>query len=680
MSLMNVDIRYLKGIGEKRAELFKKLEIDTIGKLIRNYPRTYEDFRDITLISNLIDDTVCCVKGIVASRVSENRIRAGLVLYKVKVCDGMSSMTVVFFNNKFVKAQLQEGEEYIFRGRVKFSSYQKQMLSPCFFKSSTCVDIRPIYSQTAGLSSKQIELSVKNALMLLPEKMNDPIPEEIRLRYGLCDLGFAIRNIHFPKDDESLKKSKHRVIFEELLVLHLGLLLCKNSNKNLKTIEITEDYTEEFKALLPFSMTGAQDRVICDCINDMINRKYQMRRLIQGDVGSGKTAVCAALCYTVVKSGFQCAVMAPTEILATQHFDWFQSIFSELGIKVALLTGSISASKRRRLLQYLETGIVDICIGTHAILSEGVEFARLGLVVTDEQHRFGVNQRAKLISKGDNPHMLVMSATPIPRTLALIIHGDLDVSILDELPPGRKSVKTFYIDSSKRLRAFSFLKKEIEKGRQCYIVCPVVEENECGLNSVMEYMETILTPNFDGYTFDILHGKMNVNLKNDVMERFSSGQIQILVSTTVVEVGVDVPNASVMLIENAERFGLSQLHQLRGRVGRGKHESFCILVSDAKGEESIKRLNVMCSTNDGFKIADEDLRMRGPGDFFGQRQHGLPDMKIANLMSNIDTISDVTKVSDEIFSIDPNLDHGEHKMLRAEVNKLMQSFDQGNIN
>lgn len=679
MSLMNVDIRYLKGIGEKRAELFKKLGIDTVGQLIKNYPRSYEDFREITPIANLKDDTVCCVKGIVASKVSENRIRSHLTLYKIKVCDGMSSMTVVFFNNKFVKSKLQEGEEYIFRGHVKINSYQRQMTSPCFFRSDVCVGIRPIYAQTAGLTSRQIEFAVKKALELLPKKMNDPISEDIRSRYNLCDLDFAIRNVHFPQDNEALKQSKRRILFEELLVLHLGLLLFKNSHKNLKTVNITNDCTNEFKELLPFSLTGAQNRVICDCINDMIKCKYQMSRLIQGDVGSGKTAVCAALCYNVVKSGFQCAVMAPTEILAVQHFDWFQSIFSKFDIKVALLTGSTSTSRKRKILQYLETGIIDICIGTHAIISDGVEFAKLGLVVTDEQHRFGVNQRAKLIAKGNNPHMLVMSATPIPRTLALIMHGDLDVSILDELPPGRKTVKTYCIDSSKRLRAFDFLKKEIEKGRQCYIVCPVVEENDGGLNSVMTYMEKILIPNFSGYSIDMLHGKMNVNLKNDVMERFLSGQVQILVSTTVVEVGVDVPNASVMLIENAERFGLSQLHQLRGRVGRGEHESFCILVSDAKGEESVRRLDVMCKTNDGFKIADEDLKIRGPGDFFGQRQHGLPNMKIANLMSNIDILSDVAKVSDEIFDSDSDLSKDEHRALRAQVNRLMQSFGQENI-
>lgn len=673
MSLMYVDIQNLKGIGSKRADLFRKLNINTIGELIRNYPRTYEDFSSPTLISDTRENNFYCIKATISSKIFENKIRPGLTIYKVKAYDQSGSITISFFNTKYIAGQLLEGNTYIFRGMVKNFKFHKEMNSPNFCDPSKSSAIKPIYSQTAGLTTKQIEASVRSAFTLLPKEIRDPIPESIREKCRMCDLSFAIHNIHFPKDSISLQKAKRRLIFEELLMLHLGLLLCKQSNKLSHPVCINESHVDEFQSLLPFELTGAQKRTIDESISDMLNQKYAMSRLVQGDVGSGKTAVCAALCHTIVKEGYQCAVMAPTEILAVQHFNWFKKVFKPLGFSIELLTGSTPKSKRRTLLPQLETGVTDICIGTHALISENISFAKLGLVVTDEQHRFGVEQRAKLISKGTNPHMLVMSATPIPRTLALIIHGDLDVSLLDELPPGRQEVKTYHIKSEKRADAFGFIKKIIDEGRQCYIVCPTVDESGSNLIDVTTYADKNLKSYFDGYTFDILHGKMSPYEKSCVMDKFAQGETQILISTTVIEVGVDVPNATVILVENAERFGLSQLHQLRGRVGRGDTKSYCILVSDAKSDDATKRMNIMCKTNDGFKIADEDLKIRGPGDFFGDRQHGLPTLKVANLLTDMSTLAEVSNIAQEILQVDPDLSSEKNKTLLAEVNRLFIS-------
>ena len=520
---------------------------------------------------------------------------------------------------------------------------------------------------------KAIEKAVRQALSMLPEKINDPVPENIRKEYDLCGLGYAVRNIHFPESMAALEMAKKRLVFDELLVLQLGMARLKGDRLETTAHKIKKDYSKEFWKLLPFNPTNAQKRAVNDCIEDMKNNSYPMNRLVQGDVGSGKTAVAAAVCYTAVKNGSQCAFMAPTEILAEQHFRTLSNIFENTDVKVGLLTGSMKTSMKNAVREEIKNGSLDIVIGTHALISDNVEFVSLGLAVTDEQHRFGVGQRAKLIAKGENPHILVMSATPIPRTLALMIFGDLDLSVLDEFPPGRQKIDTFLIDSSKRQRAYNFLKKHIDNGQQCYIVCPLVEQNdEIPLISAEEYYKSLEKTVLKDYKKAVLHGKMKASEKDRIMHEFSDGNIDIVIATTVIEVGVDVPNSTVMMIENAERFGLSQLHQLRGRVGRGKCKSYCILVSDNQKESTIERLKVMCNTNDGFKIADEDLKQRGPGEFFGAKQHGLPELKIAAL-SNVDVIEDAQKAADKILESDPTLSLNEHRGLNFETKRLFAS-------
>ena len=509
--------------------------------------------------------------------------------------------------------------------------------------------------------------AVKAALSLLPEEIHDPIPECIRDKYGLYGLRTAIEQIHFPSSMREMESARKRLVFEELLILQLGLLRLKSRGRMENQAVLKHDYTEEFYAVLPFTPTNAQKRAVREAVLDMAGA-YPMSRLIQGDVGSGKTAVAAALCYTVVKNGMQAALMAPTEILAAQHFQSLSALLAPTGIRLGLLTGSLPPAKKRDIREGLRTGEIQFAIGTHALLSADVAFQNLGLVVTDEQHRFGVAQRSALAGKGNHPHLLVMSATPIPRTLALIIYGDLELSILDELPPGRQKIDTFVIDTAKRARAFRFIQQHINQGRQCYIICPLIEEGQSDMASVQSYADDLQNRWFPQARIGTLHGRLKPKEKEEVMDRFASGKIDILVSTTVVEVGVDVPNAVIMLIENAERYGLSQLHQLRGRVGRGKEKSYCILISDAQNEEAVQRLRVMRQTTDGFRIADEDLKLRGPGDFFGARQHGLPDLKIADMMTDMDVLTEAQASARLILQEDSSLEH--HKGLRAEVNRL----------
>ena len=547
------------------------------------------------------------------------------------------------------------------------------MLSPEFYPIESCPPIIPIYRQTQGLSSRMISNAVKHAFLLLPHDLRDPIPAPLRTQQHLCPLRNALEQIHFPSNMEELREARHRMIFEELLVLQLGLLRMKSRERERTSLCLTKDYTEEFYRLLPFTPTNAQKRAVQEAMADMTGGR-PMNRLVQGDVGSGKTAVAAALCYNVVENGMQAALMAPTEILAHQHYETLSSILAPAGIPIARLTGSLTASKKKKLAEQLQAGEIRLVIGTHALLSEGVTFQNLGLVVTDEQHRFGVAQRAALASKGNNPHLLVMSATPIPRTLALMIYGDLDLSVLDELPPGRQKIETYAIDSSKRTRAFHYMQKHIDQGLQCYIICPTIEEGDNDMAAVLQYADKLRTEWMPGTRIGILHGRMKAREKESVMEDFASGQLDILVSTTVVEVGVDVPNAVVMLIENAERYGLSQLHQLRGRVGRGTHRSTCILLSDAQNDEALTRLQVMCRTSNGFEIADEDLRLRGPGDFFGSRQHGLPDLKIADMAQDLETLKQAQEVARTILAQDFALEQPEHRGLRAEVNQLFQTL------
>ncbi len=497
----------------------------------------------------------------------------------------------------------------------------------------------------------------------------ETLPRDIRQKYGLIELTAAMRNIHFPESFDLLAAARKRLIFEELLTLQLGLLKLKSKKRRESHISISHDYTTDFLKLLPFKPTGAQLRAVKDCVADM-QGKYPMNRLLQGDVGSGKTAVAAGVIYAAAKNGYQCAFMAPTEILANQHFETLSKMLEPAGITVRLITGSTSAAEKRRIKAELAAGEVQLAIGTHALIQKDVDFKNLGLVITDEQHRFGVNQRASLAEKGGEVHSLVMSATPIPRTLALMIYGDLDISVLDELPPGRQKIRTDVVDSRYHKRLYEFVKKQISAGQQAYIVCPLVEAGESDLLPAEEYAEQLANGAFKGINLGVLHGKMNSKSKERVMAGFVSGHIKILVATTVVEVGVDVPNASVMIIENAERFGLSQLHQLRGRVGRGKAQSYCVLVSDSKSETARERLQIMKKYSDGFKIADEDLKQRGPGDFFGNRQHGLPELKIADMLSNTEMLALCRECADNILAEDFRLDLPKYAPLADKITQM----------
>lgn len=676
MSLYEVPITKLSGIGEKRAALFRKLGIETVGDMITYYPRSYDNWSATTPIAELQPDASCVVRGKVATPVNTIRISGGRTMAKLSICDDTGYLNLVFFNNKYISSMLRYGEEYLFMGRVSYDKYGYQMVSPEFNKLCGSETITPIYHLTAGLNNHMMIRAAKEALSMLPEVIHDPLPYDILHRYDLCPLSFALNNVHFPTDLEAMERARHRLIFEELLTLNLGMRLMKSQSKEQTAVRMAHDYTKEFIQTLPFELTGAQQRAVQDCVRDMRDKPSPMNRLIQGDVGSGKTAVCAAVCYHTVKNGYQAAFMAPTEILAQQHYETFSKMFADTDIRIELLTGSMTAAEKRKTRERIENGESDIVIGTHALVSESTVFAKLGCAITDEQHRFGVAQRARLASKGEHPHVLVLSATPIPRTLGLIIYGDLDITIIDELPPGRTEVDTYLIGTDKRDRALGFLKKQVDEGRQCYIVCPLVEEGEGvdELQNANDYAAELMLGPFRDYPVGILHGKMKAKDKEQVMARFAANEISILVSTTVVEVGVDVKNATVMMIENAERFGLSTLHQLRGRVGRGEYKSYCILVSDNQGENTEQRLGVMCRTNNGFEIADTDLKLRGPGDFFGNRQHGLPQLDIADF-SDTETLAQSQEAAEYLLNISPDLSSDVMRPLRAKIRRLFETTE-----
>ncbi len=675
-SLFNMDIKTLKGVGEKRAALFHKLGVDTVGALLRLYPRTYEDWSTPVSIGSAPLNEVVVVRGTVLSAPREQRIRKGMTLYKTQVTDGVQDMTLTYFNNPYVQTMLREGETYRFRGKMTGTFTRREMTAPDFAPDEGCAPIVPVYPQTVGLSSRQIGSAVRSAFQLLPELLRDPLPDSMRQSHQLCQLRFALENVHFPGSMELLQIARRRLVFEELLVLQLGLLSIKSRSRVENRLRLERDDSEAFYRLLPFVPTNAQKRAVSEAMADMMGQA-PMSRLIQGDVGSGKTAVAAALCYCVIQNGMQAALMAPTEVLARQHEKSLSGMLSQAGIQTALLTGSMTAKQKRLVKEGLASGEIQLVIGTHALLTEEVTFQRLGLVVTDEQHRFGVAQRAALAQKGENPHLLVMSATPIPRTLALMIFGDLDISILDELPPGRQKIETFAITSDKRERAFGYVKKHLDRGLQGYMICPLIEEGVSDMASVTEYREMLEQGAFSRYRIGVLHGRMKPREKDAVMAQFSAGELDLLVSTTVVEVGVDVPNAVIILIENAERYGLSQLHQLRGRVGRGTEKSTCILVSDAQNPEALARLRVMCQTSDGFRIADEDLKLRGPGDFFGSRQHGLPQLSIADMAQDVQVLKTAQKEAQRILREDPELEQPEHRGLRGERRQLFEKVGEG---
>ena len=673
MLTASTDIRFLKGVGEKRAELLRKKGIDTVGALLRFYPRAYLDWQNITPISECHEGENVCVRAEITSPVKTANIRRGMTLYKFSAADDSGVIEVTLFNRKYLAENLREGRSYLFYGKLGYGITLRQMSSPEIMPAEY-MGIEPVYAATEGLSSKTIEKIMKNALVYT-DSMQDAIPDGIRQKNGLCDFKTALKSIHFPLERQALESAKRRLVFEELFVLQTGLLFLKRRRRALAGCTVKENLLDEFKKTLSFKLTGAQERVINECLSDMMSPR-PMNRLIQGDVGSGKTAVAAALMYISAGNGFQSAIMAPTELLAEQHFKTLCKITENSGIKCALLTGSLTKKQKDEVKAGLKSGELKVAVGTHALLTDDVEFESLGLVVTDEQHRFGVGQRGRLSSKGNNPHTLVMSATPIPRTLGLIIYGDLDISIIDEYPAGRQKIATYCVDSSYNARVYNYIKKFIAEGRQAYIVCPLVDENEAlGIKSASEYYEELSENQFKNYTVGLLHGKMKPKDKESVMRRFAAGEIQLLISTTVIEVGIDVPNAALMVIENAERFGLSQLHQLRGRIGRGEYSSACILISDVKSGDTKRRLDVIKNNTDGFKIADEDLKLRGPGDFLGSRQHGLPDMKIADIFADRETLHSAGKEAEELLRRDPMLHDAENAGLRSEITELFRRLN-----
>lgn len=669
------NIKFIKGVGEKRAEMFYSLGIFDVDSLIHFYPRKYEDWTKTKTVAQTQNGESITIRATMITPVKEHRIRRGMTLYKCRFSDGESVINVTIFNNKYLAQALRIYEDYVLFGKMEKTLTSASMSSPKIEKLDTGIRIHPIYSASGKLTSNAIAKVMKTALENL-----DTIPEtlsrDIREKYNLISLDDALRKIHFPESERDTYSARKRLIFEELLTLQLGLLKLKGNKKKETPLKIKEDYTDEFTALLPYRLTNAQQRAIAQCIKDM-QGKYPMNRLLQGDVGSGKTAVGTGIIYTVIRNGYQAALMAPTEILAAQHFESISKTLDGTGIRIALLTGSVRAKEKRAIKSDLMDGKIDLLIGTHAIIQNDVEFHNLGLVITDEQHRFGVKQRASLTNKGLGIHTLVMSATPIPRTLGLILYGDLDISVLDELPPGRQEIRTDVVDSRYHERIYKFIRDAADRGEQAYIICPLVDESEAGTNikSAQQLALELSETAFKGYTLGLLHGKMKASEKDKVMKAFSDGDIQILVATTVVEVGVDVPGATIMVIENAERFGLSQLHQLRGRIGRGSKKSYCILVSDNSSETTRNRLMTMKKYSDGFKIADEDLKARGPGDFFGERQHGLPKLKIADMLEDIEILHLAQDCAKDILKEDFNLDLPKNEQLCQSITKMFRDME-----
>ena len=664
-------VRYLKGVGPKTAERFEKLGIVTLADLLCHYPRRYIDFSHPYSIAEAPPDTECVVKAEVFAKPAGRILPGGRRMERITAGDDVSSLEITWFNNPYATQKLELGQEYYFEGIVTGGMLRRQMVNPQVRTAAqiTAAPFEAVYPQTEGLSSTVIAKCIRQ---LLPhaELLPDPLPEEMLKKYRLLSKADAVRAIHCPATEEEAFAARRRLIYEELLVLQLGIGRMKNRGSASTGAPMQRLDPAPFWASLPFSPTGAQRRAVDEILTDL-SGSTSMNRLLQGDVGSGKTLVAAAAIWACIRSGYQAALLAPTEILAAQHAENLNRMLAPFGMRVALLTGGMKAAARRTTLAAIRSDEADLVVGTHAILSEGVEFARLGLAVVDEQHRFGVRQRGMLAEKAANPHLLVMSATPIPRTLGLLIYGDLDISILDELPPGRKPVKTRCITGKKRRDLYGFLDREIGAGRQVYIVCPAIEDTpDGGLNAVKSYYEDIAKALLPDRRVGLMHGKLKPKEKAAVMDDFKAGRLDALVSTTVIEVGVDVPNATVMVIENAERYGLSALHQLRGRVGRGAAESWCFLVSDNTAESVQKRLKFLCSTSDGFAVAQFDLETRGPGDFFGSRQHGLPTLQIADLMNDTRTLHAAQAEAAALLAADPLLESPEHSLLAAQVEQM----------
>lgn len=675
MADLNTDVRYIKGIGEQRAKALGKLGIATLRDLISYFPRAYDDRSALRRIADLVPGETAGVAAMVASPPTISHIRKGLDLVKLRAVDDTGTLDVTFFNQAWLKNSLHQGETYIFYGRAEGSLLRHQMANPVVEpegRREVTGRIVPIYPLTAGVSQLILSRSIRQGLDACADILPDVLPDRVRQHHQLCRIEYAYENIHFPESVEALDLARRRLAFEELFLFTIGLERLRSRREVVHVPPCGGVDMELFYRALPFTLTDAQRRCVEEALADM-RSGTPMNRLCQGDVGSGKTMVAAACVYFMVKNGRQAALMAPTEILAQQHYQGLAPLLENLGIRCALLTGSTTAKTKRSITQQLESGEIDFAIGTHALITGSVAYRDLGLVVTDEQHRFGVAQRAELAAKGDHPHILVMSATPIPRTLALILYGDLDVSIIDQLPPGRQPVQTFAVTGGYHQRVYRFIRKLVGEGRQAYIVCPMVEENDQlpdERKAVTEYAKKLQSEVFPDLKVAFVHGKMKPKEKDAVMAAFAAHETDILVSTTVIEVGVDVPNAALMVVENADRFGLSQLHQLRGRVGRGKHQSYCVLMTSTHSAESRERLRVLAKTADGFRIAEEDLKLRGPGDFFGQRQHGLPQLGIADLAADMRVLKEAQQAAQALLEADPGLSRPEHAPLLGRVRRL----------
>ena len=678
MACLSDPITVLRGIGPGKAKLFENLNIFTLRDLICHFPRGYEDRTVMTEIAALEPDVPACFKAVVMNTPRTAHIRKGLDMTKIQVADHSGRLNITFFNNKYAAEQLRYGAEYIFYGAVSGDFIGYNMTNPVFelpdAQPVTTRRILPIYPLTAGLTNAAMRKAVLQALAIC-DPPAEILPEEIRRQYHILPAETAYTAIHEPDSMAQAEQARKRLIFEEFFIFSAGLSLIRASRADKRCAAYPNRNLEPFYQALPFSLTGAQNRAISDILRDFA-KGAPMNRLVQGDVGSGKTMVAAAAAYCAAINGRQSALMAPTEILAEQHFASLHRLFEPLGIRVGLLTGSMTPKQKRGIREQLEQGQVQVAVGTHALLTDATRFSDLGLVIADEQHRFGVAQRSKLSSKGEDPHMLVMSATPIPRTLALLMYGDLDVSILDERPPGREAVDTFLVGESYRARINAFIRKHASEGHQCFIVCPAVDETEdLGIKAATVWAETLQQTVFPDLRISLLHGQMKGAEKEAVMASFAQGEADVLVATTVIEVGVDVPNATLMVIEDADRFGLSQLHQLRGRVGRGKDKSYCILTTHNRNPETLRRLKALCKTTDGFRIAEEDLKLRGPGDFFGSRQSGLPAFRVADLSFNLETLKEAQSASAQWIEAHGTSDRPEAQALRERITELFARAD-----
>ena len=673
MARLSDPVTILKGVGPAKAKQFANLNIFTLEDLICHFPRFYDDRTRLVTIDKLQPDVPACFKAMVMSTPRTAHIRKGLDVTKVQIGDHTGKLNVTFFNQKYTTDQLRYGESYIFYGAVSGDFIGYSMTSPVFESINSAPGVTrrvmPVYPLTAGLSNTAVVKAVEQALAIC-DPPAEILPRQVREQYGILPAQQAYRAIHAPASMAEAELAKRRLIFEEFFVFSAGLALMRASRAEKKATPYRDLDLSAFYKALPFTLTGAQSRAIGEISKDF-SRGSPMNRLVQGDVGSGKTMVAAAAAYLAVKNGHQAALMAPTEILAEQHYASLSRLLVSLGVSTVLLTGAQTPKQKQQVRQAIADGRAQLVIGTHALLSESTVFSTLGLVITDEQHRFGVAQRSALSSKGQDPHLLVMSATPIPRTLALLMYGDLEVSILDELPPGRQKIDSFLVDESYRSRINAFIRKQVEAGNQCYVVCPAVEENgDLDLKAATVWAETLQKTVFPDLRVALLHGQMKGSEKEGVMASFAAGEADILVATTVIEVGVDVPNATLMVIEDADRFGLSQLHQLRGRVGRGKDKSYCILTSHNRNPETLQRLKALCKTNDGFKIAEEDLLLRGPGDFFGSRQSGLPVFRVASLQFDLKTLQQAQQASAQWIETYGTSDTPEAKALRKRIGSL----------